>query len=309
MIILYHTYTGQEIPEVPELTIIQTPSHNAMDTVSFTIIAIVSAFFGAIATVLARVLLKELQSKDILAINFFTMGAVLLLLSPLFYHFEPTPIVMALIIIIAFIDTAANYFLFKTFEKTDASVASPLLSLAPAFTFFFSWIFLSDITNIRSFVFSIAIMVLIIIFSIDFSNFSVFKQATLWPAVLSSILFGVSAIPSKYLLSTLHAINAPTLYMFRAGFIAIFAVLLFRFTITNISITQYRVIFFRGLIVIAQWILLYYALSRGNAGVTITLGNITPVFVFFFSTLFLREKPTMKKFTAAILVLVLSLLI
>jgi len=280
-----------------------------MNTISFTLIAIVSAFFGAVATVLARTLLKDLRSKDILAINFFTMGIVLLLLSPLFYKFDPTPIAMGLIVLIALIDTAANYFFFKTFEKTEASIASPLLSLAPVFTFFFGWVFLSDITNWRSFVFSIAIMVLIIIFSIDSSNFSAFKQSTLWPAVLSSILFGVSAIPSKYLLTTLHAVNAPTLYMFRAGFIAIFVVLLFRFTITNISITQYRIIFFRGLIVIAQWILLYYALSRGNAGVTITLGNITPVFVFFLSIIFLREKPTIKKLISAMLVLALSLLI
>ncbi len=280
-----------------------------MTTINFTLIAIASAFFGAVATLLARTLLKEIKSKDIIAVNFFTMGIILLLLSPLFYHFDSSVLGMGLVVLIALIDTAANYFFFKTFEKTDASIASPLLSLAPVFTFFCSWIFLTDVTNARSIVLSLFILVLIIIFSTDFSNFASFKTATLWPGVLSSVLFGLSAIPSKYLLTTLHAINPPTLYMFRAGFIAVFSTLLFRFSITAISVRQYRLIFFRGLIVIAQWILLYYALSVGSAGVTITLGNITPIFVFLLSVIFLREKPTVKKIIAALLVLVLSLLI
>lgn len=280
-----------------------------MTSLSFTLIAIGSAFLGAIATLLARTLLKDLKSKDILSINFFTMGIVLLLLSPSFYHFDSSPLATILIILISLIDTAANYFYFKTFENTDASVASPLLSLAPVFTFLCSWILLSEDVSLRSLLLSLMILAAIIIFSIDFSNFDAFKKATLWPALVSSFLFGLSAIPSKYLLSTMHVLNAPTLYMFRAGFIALFALLIFQFKITNISVWQYRVIFLRGLVVIAQWILLYYALSMGSAGVTVTLGNITPIFVFLLGILFLKEKPTLKKFFATLLILALSFLL
>lgn len=285
------------------------PYYFFMTSLSFTGIAIASAFLGAVATILARTLLKDLKSKDILAINFFTMGIVLLLLSPSFYHFEPSPLATGLIILISLIDTAANYFYFKTFEQTDASVASPLLSLAPAFTFVFSWLFLSDIVSLRSLILSLLIVAGIIIFSIDFSRFEDFKRVTLWPALVSSFLFGMSAIPSKYLLSTMHVLNAPTLYMFRAGFIALFALLIFQFKVTNISVWQYRVIFLRGLVVIGQWILLYYALTLGSAGVTVTLGNITPIFVFLLGIIFLRERPTWKKFFATVFVLALSFLL
>lgn len=273
----------------------------------YTTIAIISAILGAIATVLARTLLKEVKAKEILAINFFTMGIVLLLVSPLFYHFDATLKTMGIVILIALIDTVANYFFFKTFEKTEASVASPLLSLAPVFSFIFGWIFLADVTSGKSFLLSIAILILIIIFSTDLNNKQKFREATLWPALCSSILFGISAIPSKYLLSTVHAINAPTLYMFRAGFIALFSVLIFRFTLANLTTTQYRIIFGRGLVVITQWILLYYALTLGNTGVTVTLGNITPIFVFILSIIFLREKITVKKIITASLIIILSL--
>lgn len=282
---------------------------NDFSQYSFTTIAIISAFFSAISNILARILLKNLRSKDILGVNFLTMGGTLLLISPLFYFFRATPLALGLIVLISLIDTVANYFYFKTFEKTEASIATPILSLAPGFTFFFGWLFIGDIVNFKTFIFSAFIIFLIIVFSIDFKNFRHFKVHTLKPALAASFLFGISAIPSKYLLTTLQVINAPTLYMFRAAFIAFFALLLFRFSIPQISIREYRIIFVRGLIVITTWILLYIALSRGNAGVTLTLGNITPIFVFILSVIFLHEKPTLKTVVMSILILVLSLII
>lgn len=276
---------------------------------NFTTVSIISAFLGAIANLLARTILKDLKTREVLTINFFTMGAVLLILSPFFYKFTPTALNISLIVIIALIDTAANYFYFQTFERTTASVASPLLSLAPVFTFVFSWLLLDEMVSPYSVVLCLAIVFLVIFFSTDLSDFRQFKKTTLLPALLSSLLFGLSAIPSKYLLDSAQTINAPTLYMFRAAFIALFSVLFFKFTIQHISTKQYRMIFFRGLFVIAQWVLLYWALARGSAGVTLTLGNITPIFVFILSIIFLREKPTLKKLLAAGLILVLSLLI
>ena len=106
---------------------------------SFTSIAILSALLGAVANIIARTLLRDLRSQDILGINFLTMGATLLLISPLFYSFQPSILVIGLVILIGVIDTVANYFYFKTFEKTGASIATPLLSLAPGFTFF-AWL-------------------------------------------------------------------------------------------------------------------------------------------------------------------------
>ena len=42
---------------------------------SFTTIAILSALLGAVANIIARTLLRDLRSQDILGINFLTMGA------------------------------------------------------------------------------------------------------------------------------------------------------------------------------------------------------------------------------------------
>ena len=276
---------------------------------SATLIPIASAFLAAIASVLARVLLKGIPTKNILAANFFIMGATLLVLSPLFYRFTISWQSAALVGLIALIDTTANYFYFKTFEQTEASVAVPILSLAPVVTFFASATFLSQSTSLTTIIYCLLIIALVIAISTNWKEIGNFKVATLYPALMSSFLFGLSAIPSTYLLTTLAATNAPTLYMIRAGLIGLLAILIFKDSFTALDLRTYRFIFFRGLFVIGQWILLYYALTLGNTGVAVTLGNITPVFVLLMSILFLSESFNWKKMLAAAGILILSLLI
>lgn len=280
-----------------------------MINLSFTIIAIISAVFGAGTNILARTVLKEIKTKDMLGISFLTVAAVLLLISPVFYFFKLTIFGVLLLILVAIIDLGANFFFFKIFEKTEASVATPLISLAPVFAFFFGWVLISEKVNLITFLISVAIVVLVILFSVETKNIKEFKTNTLFPGLMSALLYGLSAIPAKILLTNLQVINSPTLYMFRAGLIALFALLIFRIPIRQISAKQYRGIFFQGLFAIAQWILLYFALSKGSAGVTITLAYIIPIFTFIFGIVFLKEKPTLKKGLAAILILILSFVI
>ncbi len=274
-----------------------------------TLVPIISAVLAAVASILARVLLKDIPSKKILSVNFFTMAATLLIISPFFYKFIYSWQSICLILLIAAIDTLGNYFYFKTFEKTDASVAVPILSLAPVVTFFFSAIFLGESPNFLTIIEALVIVALIIFISVDWSHWKKFSTATLYPALASAFLFGVSSIPSKYLLSTLEATNAPTLYMIRAALIALFALLMFKDSSGLFDIKTYRIIFVRGLFVIGQWVLLYYAITLGSTGVAVTLGNITPVFVLFFSLIFLKEKFNWKKALAASAILALSLII
>lgn len=276
---------------------------------SLTTIAITSAFFAAIANILARLLLRGLRSQDILSVNFTIIGIVLLCAMPWWWNFSFSWIAVGLIISIALIDLFANYFYFKTFERTDAGTATPLLSLAPLVTFLFSWVLLDEVSSLLTYVLALAVVAALILFSIDFKNFGPFNAATLTPALSSSFFFGVSAIPVSYLLLELQATNAPTLFMLRAFAIAIFAIPLFGFGWRMLSFNQIGFMAFRSVFVIAQYVLLYVAITLGNTGVAVTLGNITPIFVFFLGVLLLGESPTFRKAAAALLVLVLSFLI
>ena len=271
--------------------------------------ALLAAVFGAIEYVLARQLLKYFRPNQFVILGFFIVLVVLLIFSPFFYFFKLTLISIGLLILMALIDTGANYFYFKTLEKSEASIAAPVLSLAPGFTFLLGWLFIGDMVSVRTYFLAGLIIFLVILFSIDFKNFKKFRVNTLAPALASSFLFGVSAIPAKILLTNLAAINGATLYMLRAGLIMTFAFFLFGFSFKNIKVKHLPLFIVQNVMAIIQWILLYGALAKGNAGVTLTLMNTAPIFVFFLSVIFLREKPTLKKLLASALILGLSFII
>ena len=282
---------------------------NYILSMDFTLLAILAAIFGAIANILARTLLKEIKSRDIIGINFLIMVATLVIFSPKFYFLELTYYSLFLLLSIGVIDLIANYFYFKSFEKSEASFVTPLLSLAPAFSFIFSWALIQEQVSWYQLFLAVGIIAGIIVFSYDFSRKFVINKMALMNCIIASILFGLSAVPSKILLTTLEAVNAPTLYMVRGAFIGICGLVFFSSNISGITLTQYRLIFVRGLFVITQWILIYLALQKGSVGVTMTLINTTPIFVFILAIFFLREKPTVKKMCAAALVLLLSFFI
>lgn len=270
--------------------------------------AIISAIIAGGAAVLARKLLFKIKAMDYMVINFLVMGGMLAIFSPWFFRFDLSWASLGNLFLVIAIDLAGNYLYFKTLENTEASVAVPLLSLAPVFTFLVGFLWLQEIVSAATIFFSAAIIVSLVFFSIDLKNFKVFNKHTLIPALLSSLAFGVSAIPSKILLHQLHATNGASLYMVRA--VAIAAVgFLCGGSVRQVTSSQFFGVVARGVFVIGQYLLLYYALAHTVAGVAVTLENTAPVFAFVFAVVFLKEKTTFKKIVCSILILILSLLI
>ncbi len=237
------------------------------------------------------------------------MAGTLAFFSHTFHFFEISNASLLLFASIVVIDAIANYFYFKSFEKSEASVVTPILSLLPIFALLFSIILQLETANPFQLIISILIIFGTVFFLLDFKNIKRFNRNTLLPALASAVLFGLSAIPSKLLLTNLAATNPLTLYMYRAFFISVLSLLIFKGSFLAIKGKYYKWIFFRGLFVIAQWALLYYALFKGSIGVSVTLSNITPIFVFILGAIFLKEKPTIKRAVAALLILVMSLIL
>jgi drug/metabolite transporter (DMT)-like permease len=276
---------------------------------NYTYIAVISAFFAAVTNIAARALLKEAKSYNIMGLSFLMIGSFMLIFSPIFYFFKPTWAAIGLLYLIGIIDATANYFYFKSFEKTEASVATSLLALAPMITFIGSFIFLGTNTSLLKLILSLCIMLGIIFLSIDLKEIKKSFHSSLFAPLMACLLFGLSSIPSKYLLSNLNAINAPTLYMFRATIIGMISFIFMRPNLQSLTTQLYKLIWFQGFLAIIQWVLLYMALSKGNPGITMTLANISPVFTVFLGYLFLKERITKRKIASAILIFTFSILI
>lgn len=278
-------------------------------TLDFRVLAITSAFFGAISNVSARVLLKDLDTKSISGLSFIIMGLVLLVLCPAFYAFIPSLTTVLLICLIAGIDAVGNHFYFKVFEKSEAGIATSILSLSPFFTFIASFLILRANTSIISILFAMGIMITIVLTTADFKDIRGFGRQTLIPAFIAAICFGVSSVPTKVLLSDAEVINAPTLYMYRAIIIGIISLIVARPNLSIIKKHELSLITIRGFIVIITWIVMYYALAKGDAGITATLANTAPVFTLILGRIFLKEKITIRKVIGIIMVVCLSILI
>lgn len=283
-----------------------------ISNLNFTVIALISAFFSSLANIFARVLLKDVKGYNIMGLSFLMVGSTLLIFSPLFYHFNPSWVTIGLLYAIGIIDSAANYYYFKSFEQSEASVATSLLALAPVITFIGAFLFLGTQTSPIKFILAIVIMAGIMFLSADrttkVQNIKEIHHHSFFAPLMASILFGLSSIPSKALLSNFNAINAPTLYMFRATIIGMTSFIFMRPNLQELNINHYKLIWLQGLLAILTWVSLYYALSKGNPGITMTLANTTPAFTIVFGALFLREKITARKIFSVLLILGFSVL-
>ncbi|MBI4406983.1 MAG: DMT family transporter [Candidatus Kerfeldbacteria bacterium] len=273
---------------------------------SYTTLALLSAIFAAIANVSARTLLKQLKVRDMFGISFLSVAGLLLLGSPWFYHFQITPRSILLLAMIICLDTIGNFFYFKSFERHEASTVTPLLALSPAFAFLGSWLLLSLTEPWYMYLIAAAIIVAVIFFSIDYKRGFHVGLATFLPAVITAACFGLSALPTKLLLTD-AVTNAPSLYMLRAALIGLITLVLFGTRFKSVTTQQFGYIILRSAIVSTSWILFYYALAKGDVGIVSTLGATAPVFVFIIGAVFLHEKMTFKKLLAAGLIVLLSL--
>lgn len=268
---------------------------------NYTTLALLSAVFAAIANITARTLLRQLKVKDMFGISFLSVAGLLLLGAPWFYHFEFTTRSLLLLMMIVGLDTVGNFFYFKSFEKHEASAITPILALSPVFAFVASWLFLGLAEPWYMYLVAGVIMIAVVWFSMD-------RKTILFalPALLTAACFGLSALPTKLLLSDLTT-NAPSLYMLRAAIIGLITLVVFGSRLKTVSRKQFGFIILRSVIVSTSWILFYYALAQGDISIVSALGATAPVFVFILGVTFLKEKMTWRKLLAAGLIVVLSL--
>lgn len=271
------------------------------------LLAIASALFGGITKIHARFIMKGLKSKTMVTLGFFSIALLMLPFSPFFFQFEWNRTSIGLILLVVIIDSLANLCYFRTLEKTEASHAAPLLSLAPIFTFIAAYFFLDQGLKPEHFT-ALALLLLIVAFSKEGHELKTLGRQTILPALGFSLLFGLSAIPIKLLLSHYEFTNAASLYWMRSILIAL---LILPFSMDSLTVSKKMLahIFARSCFVIIGWVLLYHAIKLGDASIVMTLGNLTPIFVFIFAALFLKERITPLRGITALLAILVSILL
>lgn len=270
-------------------------------------LGILSAVFGAAANLSARRILTFTTTRNYIALNFGLMFLLLTPLVPFLFALPPSLPAVGLLLTAALIDAAANYLYFKAFEINDASTASALLALSPFFTLLLLPLFDLVHAAIRpgQVVGVLVIVAGVIVFSrampaAESRTAAYNRIARVGFPLLAALLFGANVYLVKILFDQAWS-NPFTYYYLRAPFIAAIMLLTLRPRHDWLTRPRLRLAAGRSVLVIAQWLLLLYALQLGNPAVVKAASDASPLFVVLFAGALLNEPANRQQALAAAL--------
>ncbi len=277
------------------------------------VLGLLSALLGAGANLAARSLMQRIAPRDYLPVNFLLMALMMLPGVPFLWQFKGGWLTVAILGGTVLLDTLGNYLYFRAFEINNAATASALLSLSPLLTLLLSSLVV--FTPAPGWMDILAVL-LIVAGIMVLQREMAARDATanqvrstrfvgLLAPLGAALIFGATILPIKYLLSN-QFLNPYTFYFLRAPLIALAAQLFFRPDYRWLTRSTLPLTAGRAVIVLAQWLLLLYALQVGNPAAVKAVSDASPLFVLLFAGLFLREKITRRK-AAGVFAIVIGL--
>lgn len=261
------------------------------------LLGLASALLGAAANLSARSLMRRVSPRDYLAANFALMALMMLPALPFLWQFRGGWPAAAVLGGAVLLDMLGNYLYFRAFELNNAATASALLSLGPLFSLLLSpLVAFAPRLDWRS-----ALAVLVIVAGIVLLQresgaenagghpTTSHRGSRLLAPLGAALIFGATIFPAKYLFNQ-HLTNPYTYYFLRSLGIAALAQLFFRPDYRWLTRPMLPLTAGRAAIVLAQWLLLLYALQGGNPAAVKAISDASPLFVLLFGGVFLREK-------------------
>jgi len=268
-------------------------------------LGICSALFGALANLIAWQAMGFTTARHFVSFTFAIMFLLLLPLAPFYFDLQWGALGLSLVLCVAIIDGVANYFYFRSFEVNDVSTASVLLSLSPFFTLLLQPIVQSENAILKGhYLISVlliagGIVLLNLRFPTDPRNFLLnlnSKGATgyrvkLMVPLVAAFLFGSNIYLTKELL-TRDITNPYTFYLIRSGIIAIFTAVLLHPNLSWVNRRTLQITVGRSILVIAQWLLMLYALESGHPALVKAISDSSPLFVMMLAVIFFGQRMT-----------------
>lgn len=276
-------------------------------------LSLASAVFGALSNVAAKHMMGLCATRDFLSVNFAILFVTLLPFAPIAFKIKTTPLGIGAILLASLVDAWANYFYFRSFEMNDAATASGLLSVAPLFTL----LLMLALPNLGSsgLTIGVGLGVATITAGVVLLNQGTArskepgaadggsgKARRVWLPIAAAALFGGNTLLLKYILSEGIA-NPYSYYLLRAAIISLVMYVVLRPRLSWVSLRAIGMTFGRGIFVIAQWLLMLYALALGSAAVVKAVSETTPLFVLMLSPALLRERLDARKVFGVVLII------
>ncbi|MEJ5200806.1 MAG: DMT family transporter [Anaerolineales bacterium] len=267
-----------------------------------------SAFFGALTSFLARQIMTVVKARDFLTINFLLLFATLLPFAPFGFQISWKSRAIVFITLAAMIDALGNYLFFKSFELNNVVTASTLIGLSPMFTLLLAPILLPHGTKLQ---FQQILGVVIIVAGITLlshhsthanSITTSVKDQLKWKIfpISTALVFGANIYLIKYLFDHQYT-NPYSYYLIRVLIIALITHLVLKPNYKWVKPKNLQITWWRAFCVLAQWILLLYAIAIGDPAIVKAIADSSPLFVLLLAVLFKKEMLSRKTILGSLL--------
>jgi drug/metabolite transporter (DMT)-like permease len=244
---------------------------------------------------------KDINYKNYTVYGF--LGIVLVMLPFIFFFWKVdndarTLKNLLLFFFVIIISSFANLLTYYSLKRKNLSVLEPVRLMQPLLTILLAFIFFSSERKFSLFILAIVASLALIAAHVKKHHFCFDKYMT--AALAGSLFFAIELVASKPIL---EFYNPFTFYFLRCLMIFIITLVIIR-PKTIIKNNSKWIILLISIIWVFYRIILYYGYEMYGIVFTTILFILTPVFVYIFAGIFLKEKITLKQIISSIVIVV-----
>lgn len=273
-------------------------------------IPILGAFLEATGMIIEKKTLKKknIDYKNYSIYSFFTIVVVMIPFLFFFWRIDPAAFELKNLLIFLFISIVAliaNLLIFYSLKRESLSEFEPIVLMQPLFTILLAFIlsfFISAYSNENN----PLILVLALIASIALISSHIKKHHLVYDkyivaALLGGLFFAIELVLSKMILPYY---SSWTFYFLRCFVILVICFLIFTPNLKKIDRQSHYLTWIASLLWIVYRAILYWGYeSLGIIYTTMILSLLSPVLVFIFARIFLKEKLNYKHIISAIVII------
>jgi drug/metabolite transporter (DMT)-like permease len=272
------------------------------------IIPILGALLEGAGTIIDK---RILNDRKINFKNYTVYGflAIVLVMLPFIYFLWKVEkeafslINLSIFIFIIIISTLANILMCYAIKRESVSEMEPIRLMQPLFTILIAFI-LSFFFSVYSKEGNFSILILAIIASIALIVSHIKKHHLkfdkyILAAIFGSLFFAIELVTSRFLLSYYSSFS---FYFLRCFFIFLITLIVFRPKISSVNNKSKFLILIVGIIWVVYRIILYYGYLKLGIVFTTMLFILSPIFVYIFAWIFLKEKLSWRNIISAIII-------
>ncbi len=268
------------------------------------ILPIIGSALEAIGTILEKNVLRKkmMDFKSYTVYEFFSIVLVMMFFVWLFWGMKPEAfqaknlLILASVIIVSIL---ANLAIFYSLKREKVTEFEPNWLMMSVFTIILAFAFYPSERNLLVFGLALFASICLVLSHVKKHHLVLDKYVIM--AVIGSFLFACELVLSKIILPYYSPF---TFYFLRCFFIFFITFLMFRPSFDNVPKRSWLWMLTIGAIWAIYRVIMYY--GYGNYGVIMTslLFILSPVFLFLFAIIFLKEKPSWREITSSAIIVV-----